>query len=641
MSATWPGAVSTAANLYTAVNLLQTTLNGTITSGVTTITLTSTTGFPTAGAITIDNEVIFYTGISGANLTGCVRASDGTVAASHNSGVPVGATVVAYHVNALNAEVIAIETDLNARFGFGSTAITVPSAVKMGLGGVAATNDPFEIHSAVSSAFRGNASFYDSTAMAAGVGGQIVLGGQYIAATYTEFASIQAQKANATSANLDTNLIFRNRGNANGMATFLTIDPSQNASFNGTVTVGIGSTGTNNSLAIINGGSGTAAGAQLRFQRNSVLKATIGTYGSIFGGTSDDVAIYSPSNQIVLNTAGTDALIIDATQHALFTNGTVSLPSISFMGDPDTGIFHVGANELGVALGGIQVLDIAPGWLGIVDGAVGRPGLLFQSDPGTGIYRIGASNIGIALGGSKYVDLSTTDVIFSLTSVGSRTALTLRNLDNTNAASNARFTIQTGGTSGGDPFTLYSDGTNTWSTGLDESDSQKYKISSNTTLGTNDALIIDKTSLAVAIHGSTTNDSAAAGFVGEVIESKITTLVAVGTTGIFGDLTSISLTAGTWLITGLIAFSAQGATVGGPWEMGISTSSGTSQTGLVEGINDIQTNVVPTASSDVNMCIPSYYVQLSGTTTHYLKCRSTFSAGTPKYVGRITAVRIR
>lgn len=127
MSAKWPTSVATDADLYTAVNLLQTTLSGNINNSVTTITLASSTGFPTAGAVTIDNEVIFYTGVSGANLTGCVRGSDGTTAASHNSGVPVGATIVAFHHNGLMAEIEALETDLHTRFGFGSTLITMPT----------------------------------------------------------------------------------------------------------------------------------------------------------------------------------------------------------------------------------------------------------------------------------------------------------------------------------------------------------------------------------------------------------------------------------------------------------------------------------------------------------------------------------
>lgn len=127
--AQWPTSVSTDAQLYIAVNALQTTLSGNIDNVTTTITLNSTTGFPTAGAVTIDSEVIFYTNISGAQLTGCVRGSDGTTAATHSSGVNVGATIVAFHHNGLKNEIIAIETDLNARFGFGSTAIAIPSGV--------------------------------------------------------------------------------------------------------------------------------------------------------------------------------------------------------------------------------------------------------------------------------------------------------------------------------------------------------------------------------------------------------------------------------------------------------------------------------------------------------------------------------
>lgn len=111
--ATWPTSVATDAILYIAVNSLQTTLSGSIDNVVTTITLASSTGFPTAGGVTIDTEVIFYTGISGAQLTGCTRGADGTTAASHSSGVPVGATVIAAHHNLLKNEIIAIESSLN------------------------------------------------------------------------------------------------------------------------------------------------------------------------------------------------------------------------------------------------------------------------------------------------------------------------------------------------------------------------------------------------------------------------------------------------------------------------------------------------------------------------------------------------
>lgn len=94
----------------------------------------------------------------------------------------------------------------------------------IGFGGVAATNDPLEVHSATSSAFRGQVSLYDSTAMGAGVGGQIVFGGKYTGSTYSELASIQGTKKSAVDGNLDAQLILRARSAAGGMQNHIVID---------------------------------------------------------------------------------------------------------------------------------------------------------------------------------------------------------------------------------------------------------------------------------------------------------------------------------------------------------------------------------------------------------------------------------
>jgi len=130
MTAKWPTSVATDADLYVAKNALATTLASTITDIVTTIPLTNTTNFPVAGAVTIGQEIVFYTGISGSDLTGCVRGSDGTINAGHNSGVPVSATVVAFHHNGLMAEIEAIETYLNSLVldNLTDVVITTPAA---------------------------------------------------------------------------------------------------------------------------------------------------------------------------------------------------------------------------------------------------------------------------------------------------------------------------------------------------------------------------------------------------------------------------------------------------------------------------------------------------------------------------------
>lgn len=53
----------------------QTTLNGAITAGATSITLTSVSGFTTAGSGNIDGDSFSWTGISSNDLTGCTGIS--------------------------------------------------------------------------------------------------------------------------------------------------------------------------------------------------------------------------------------------------------------------------------------------------------------------------------------------------------------------------------------------------------------------------------------------------------------------------------------------------------------------------------------------------------------------------------------
>lgn len=110
--AVWPTGIATDANLFVAVNDLQTTLGNSITSTDTTIPVANVARFPASGAIAIDNEVIFYSGISGLNFIGLTRGADGTVAAQHAGGVSVNAAIVAAHHNVLKDEIEAIETSL-------------------------------------------------------------------------------------------------------------------------------------------------------------------------------------------------------------------------------------------------------------------------------------------------------------------------------------------------------------------------------------------------------------------------------------------------------------------------------------------------------------------------------------------------
>ena len=77
---------------------VSSTLDGAINASITTITLADTSGFPAAGKIIIDSEVIDYSAISSNTLTGCTRGasslvsgtSTSTTAATHSDTTAVG-----------------------------------------------------------------------------------------------------------------------------------------------------------------------------------------------------------------------------------------------------------------------------------------------------------------------------------------------------------------------------------------------------------------------------------------------------------------------------------------------------------------------------------------------------------------------
>jgi hypothetical protein len=70
-------------------DVAYTTLNGGITNAATTITVVSTTGFPTAGQIRIENEIITYTGVTTTTFTGCTRGTRGSTNVAHSTAVGV------------------------------------------------------------------------------------------------------------------------------------------------------------------------------------------------------------------------------------------------------------------------------------------------------------------------------------------------------------------------------------------------------------------------------------------------------------------------------------------------------------------------------------------------------------------------
>jgi hypothetical protein len=158
------------------------------------------------------------------------------------------------------------------------------------------------------------------------------------------------------------------------------------------------------------------------------------------------------------------------------------------------------------------------------------------------------------------------------------------------------------------------------------------------TAGTQAAIAGTKTFTGQLIgKGTTTNDNAASGYIGEYTSS--TSSLAPIARNSWGDLTSISLTAGDWDLSGSVLFNLNGATITN-CQMSVSANSGTTTTDHVDGDNKLS-QTPPTSNNDTTATVASWRVSISGSATYYLKARVDGSAGTPQVRGRISARRVR
>lgn len=150
--------------------------------------------------------------------------------------------------------------------------------------------------------------------------------------------------------------------------------------------------------------------------------------------------------------------------------------------------------------------------------------------------------------------------------------------------------------------------------------------------------LVASPTIASDIVGTATNDNATAGNIGEHTSSLIAIGSAVSlTTATPANITSISLTAGDWDVTGAINFTEGSATVT-VRTGGINTTTATLPTDGTEVENGTLTTVLSTKNS---VTIPRKRISIAGTTTVYLVASSTFSAGTVAGYGQITARRVR
>jgi len=148
------------------------------------------------------------------------------------------------------------------------------------------------------------------------------------------------------------------------------------------------------------------------------------------------------------------------------------------------------------------------------------------------------------------------------------------------------------------------------------------------------------------LQGTTTNDNAAAGFIGEYISSDLTKASGVSLAGgAEHDITSVSLTAGDWDCRGAVAVFNPNKSISSlaGW---ISAVSATMPTALENGgmMNYMQLdNVTVTPNKDFVLPISSGRISLASTTTIYLSVKWNGGGGgaNPTGYGFIGCRRVR
>lgn len=152
---------------------------------------------------------------------------------------------------------------------------------------------------------------------------------------------------------------------------------------------------------------------------------------------------------------------------------------------------------------------------------------------------------------------------------------------------------------------------------------------------TNIGMQIDsKGSSGVYIKGQTTGLTPP-GYRGEVISAQLLNASAVAySTTISRNITSISLTAGTWLVLGGVAFSGSGNVMTQVNGWSSTTSASIPDVSLRAGLAH------PTAAIQYNVAIVPQIYTLSGTTTVYLSGNCVFGSGSVTGCGIIIGIRL-
>ena len=170
----------------------------------------------------------------------------------------------------------------------------------------------------------------------------------------------------------------------------------------------------------------------------------------------------------------------------------------------------------------------------------------------------------------------------------------------------------------------------------------------NSTVTVNGAIIATGTITAGGYVGNTSSATVPAGQVGEIVQ-QIFPVLSAAPSAQWITCSTITLTAGSWEIWAIAISSGNGATytAGVDFATRISTtnavtSQGTNNNTLGLDWMPESPNVTGSATYIESSTYPlKIFVNIATSTTYYLLGEASYSSGTPKWFGSMTACRIR
>lgn len=144
------------------------------------------------------------------------------------------------------------------------------------------------------------------------------------------------------------------------------------------------------------------------------------------------------------------------------------------------------------------------------------------------------------------------------------------------------------------------------------------------------------------IPGTTTNDNASAGNVGEFVSSSVVKGSAVAmTTTVSVNVTSISLTAGDWDVSAMCLFTGGATTTVNRADVSLSTTTGTLNTTPGQLGTIVPGGIAAIGFDDLFVNVGATRFSLSATTTVFLVVQAAFGTSTMSAYGILRARRMR